>query len=97
MDAIQNFNLTTIAAQLSGHSPVIQEPGQRGHAAVAMLIKQETTSPEVLFIIRAEHDRDPWSGNIGFPGGRLNDPNARPNTMNNAGMSVTPASNVAGR
>ena len=78
MDAIQNMNLTTIAAQLSGHSPLLQEPGQRGHAAVAMIIKKGTTSPEVLFIIRAEHDRDPWSGNIGFPGGRLNDTNESP-------------------
>jgi 8-oxo-dGTP pyrophosphatase MutT (NUDIX family) len=78
MNAIQNLKLTTIATQLSGHSPLIQEPGQRGHAAVAMLIKEGTSSPEVLFIIRAEHDRDPWSGNIGFPGGRLNDANEPP-------------------
>jgi hypothetical protein len=65
MNAIQNLNLTKIAAQLSGHSPLLQEPGQRGHAAVAMIIKKGTTSPEVLFIIRADHDQDPWSGNIG--------------------------------
>ena len=37
-----------------------------------MILKEGTTSPEVLFIIRAQHDQDPWSGNIGFPGGRLN-------------------------
>ncbi|NIQ10962.1 MAG: CoA pyrophosphatase, partial [Gammaproteobacteria bacterium] len=24
------------------------------------------------FIIRAKHEKDPWSGNIAFPGGRLN-------------------------
>ena len=78
MAVIPKLNLTTIAARLSGHSPLLQEPGQRGHAAVAMLIKEGPSSPEVLFIIRAEHDRDPWSGNIGFPGGRLNDTNESP-------------------
>jgi 8-oxo-dGTP pyrophosphatase MutT (NUDIX family) len=25
---------------------------------------------ELLFIRRAEHERDPWSGHVGFPGGR---------------------------
>jgi 8-oxo-dGTP pyrophosphatase MutT (NUDIX family) len=25
---------------------------------------------ELLFIRRAEHDKDPWSGQMGFPGGR---------------------------
>ncbi|KAJ2483690.1 hypothetical protein IWW56_000254 [Coemansia sp. RSA 2131] len=25
---------------------------------------------QILFIQRAQHDRDPWSGNIGFPGGK---------------------------
>ena len=37
-----------------------------------MVLKEGVVSPEVLFIIRAEHDKDPWSGNIAFPGGRLN-------------------------
>jgi 8-oxo-dGTP pyrophosphatase MutT (NUDIX family) len=26
--------------------------------------------PELLFIRRAEHEKDPWSGHMGFPGGR---------------------------
>ena len=78
MYSIQDLSLTTIATRLSAHSPLLQEPGQRGHAAVAMLIKEGAPSPEVLFIIRAEHERDPWSGNIGFPGGRLNDTNESP-------------------
>jgi 8-oxo-dGTP pyrophosphatase MutT (NUDIX family) len=40
---------------------------------VALILRNGKSSPEVLFIIRAQHDDDPWSGNIGFPGGRLND------------------------
>lgn len=72
MTTFQSLNLTSIANHLARHTPQALKPGKRGHAAVAMILKEGATAPEVLFIIRAEHDRDPWSGNIGFPGGRLN-------------------------
>ena len=65
-------NLSTIRAALARHRPEIKPVNDRGHAAVAMLLKEGVCAPEVLFIIRAEHEQDPWSGNIGFPGGRLN-------------------------
>lgn len=39
-------------------------------AAVAMLLRDGPSGPEVLFIRRAEHPRDPWSGHMAFPGGR---------------------------
>jgi len=61
-----------IADSLDAHRPQTLNPNNRGHASVAMLLKEGTSSSEVLFIVRADHDRDPWSGNIGFPGGRLN-------------------------
>lgn len=66
------LNLANIKTCLADHRPAVLQPDSRGHAAVAMLIKNVSQTPEVLFIIRAEHDQDPWSGNIGFPGGRLN-------------------------
>lgn len=72
MTTVKNCDLEIIANALATHDPAILTPDNRGHAAVAMLLKEGSHSPEVLFIIRAEHDRDPWSGNIGFPGGRLN-------------------------
>ena len=34
--------------------------------------------PEILIIQRAEHPRDPWSGHLGFPGGRLEPHDASP-------------------
>ena len=37
-------------------------------AAVLRVVDGE---PEVLFIKRAELERDPWSGHMAFPGGRL--------------------------
>ncbi len=70
--SVKKLNLTNIANCLTNQSPEILPPSQRGHAAVAMILKEGTSSPEVLLIVRAEHDQDPWSGNIGFPGGRLN-------------------------
>ena len=39
-------------------------------AAVAMLLRESASGPEVFFIRRAEQPRDPWSGHMAFPGGR---------------------------
>ncbi len=45
-------------------------------AAVSVILGQNTdagsrTGPDVLFIERATHDGDPWSGHMAFPGGRV--------------------------
>jgi 8-oxo-dGTP pyrophosphatase MutT (NUDIX family) len=40
-------------------------------AAVALVLREGGVGGiELLFIRRAEHDEDPWSGHVGFPGGR---------------------------
>ena len=39
-------------------------------AAVAAVLRQ-VDELEVLLIRRAEHERDPWSGHMAFPGGRV--------------------------
>src|SRR5690606_30206562 len=39
-----------------------------GHAAVSAIF---TADLELLLLRRAEHPRDPWSGHLGFPGGRV--------------------------
>lgn len=39
-------------------------------AAVAMLLRETSSGPEVFFIRRAEQPHDPWSGHMAFPGGR---------------------------
>jgi 8-oxo-dGTP pyrophosphatase MutT (NUDIX family) len=43
----------------------------RTRAAVAMIMHQGADDVEILFIQRAAHDLDPWSGHIAFPGGKL--------------------------
>lgn len=39
-------------------------------AAVAAIVRDTDRGPELLFIRRAEHPNDPWSGHMAFPGGR---------------------------
>jgi 8-oxo-dGTP pyrophosphatase MutT (NUDIX family) len=46
-------------------------PCDRTLAAVAMILHQVADDVEILFIQRASHDLDPWSGHIAFPGGKL--------------------------
>lgn len=40
-------------------------------AAVAMIVSSCAQGLELLFIVRAAHELDPWSGHIAFPGGKL--------------------------
>jgi 8-oxo-dGTP pyrophosphatase MutT (NUDIX family) len=39
-------------------------------AAVAVILREGEAGMEILFIRRAERAEDPWSGQVGFPGGR---------------------------
>ena len=39
-------------------------------AAVAAILRQGSAGVELLFILRAQKDGDPWSGHVAFPGGR---------------------------
>ena len=40
-------------------------------AAVAAILRDGAGDAELLFIRRAEHPKDPWSGHMGLPGGRV--------------------------
>jgi 8-oxo-dGTP pyrophosphatase MutT (NUDIX family) len=70
----QVFDTLTIAAircRLAAWRPEPCPPGSRKTAAVALILREGAAGPEVLFIERARHDDDPWSGDIGFPGGKV--------------------------
>jgi 8-oxo-dGTP pyrophosphatase MutT (NUDIX family) len=45
-------------------------PALASRAAVALILRDGPAGIELLFIRRAEHPRDPWSGQMAFPGGR---------------------------
>ena len=78
MPPVDQLNLASITNALADHHAKTRSPNNRGHAAVTLLLREGSLSPEVLFIIRAKHDQDPWSGNIAFPGGRLNSESESP-------------------
>jgi 8-oxo-dGTP pyrophosphatase MutT (NUDIX family) len=53
---------------------VVPQEEDRIHAAVALVLRQRPASPvELLLIKRAEHPKDPWSGHMALPGGRMED------------------------
>jgi len=62
-------DLERIRAALGRNAPRVLS-GPR-HAAVAMVLRDTGAMPGVLFIERAEHPADPWSGHMAFPGGRV--------------------------
>ena len=62
--------LDLIQKILAEHQPEILEIEAR-RAAVAMILREQGDNMEMLMIRRAEHDGDPWSGDLGFPGGKV--------------------------
>lgn len=61
------------------HNPAVLELSDNKHAAVALVLRQYEREVEALFIERARHQADPWSGQMAFPGGMVepNDVDAR--------------------
>ena len=68
----ERLALTRIRHQLARYSPrVLAESVELAHAAVALILRETSGEAEVLVIWRAEQPGDPWSGHLGFPGGRV--------------------------
>jgi 8-oxo-dGTP pyrophosphatase MutT (NUDIX family) len=66
------LDVARVAAALARHAPRREESVPHGHkAAVAAVLRDGAGGAELLFIRRAEHPRDPWSGQMGLPGGRV--------------------------
>lgn len=64
--------MLSIRTSLQCYNPQIAlEPNVTSFASVALLLRVGDDGPEVLFIHRASQPNDPWSGNLGFPGGRI--------------------------
>jgi 8-oxo-dGTP pyrophosphatase MutT (NUDIX family) len=61
----------SISCLLKHPRPALRDiPGHR-RAAVALLLAETELGCQILFIERATHPGDPWSGNIAFPGGKV--------------------------
>ncbi|MBD2860014.1 CoA pyrophosphatase [Spongiibacter sp. KMU-158] len=73
-------------------------------SAVALIIREHNHQLEVLMIRRAEREGDPWSGQMAFPGGRM-DPDDRGNgritaereTLEEVGIDLDKAGHCIGR
>lgn len=64
--------LGDIAERLGSHKHKKQHiAGRRTRAAVALIMRELPGDLEILFIERATDDRDPWSGHLAFPGGKV--------------------------
>lgn len=68
------LTLPHIRSALAAHRPRLVRPDdfpRHRHAAVALLLRDGATAPEILYLQRAKVVGDPWSGDIGFPGGHI--------------------------
>jgi 8-oxo-dGTP pyrophosphatase MutT (NUDIX family) len=92
--------LDEIETRLAAASPWIDAKPAKMCASVALVLREVGPDLEALFIRRAEHDADPWSGHLAFPGGRLDatDANAREaaerETIEELGIDLADASQV---
>ena len=73
-------DINQVRERLAEHSPQIVNTAAQRQAAVALILRDAGSEPEVLLIQRAEHEEDPWSGDLGFPGGRIETSDASPRT-----------------
>lgn len=64
-------SLADIRRLLADRQPCLLPTGSLKHAAVALVLREGEAGAEVLFIERARHESDPWSGDLGFPGGKV--------------------------
>ena len=65
------LDLDRIRRALRSHTPQLLGPYARRRAAVATILRDAGGGPELLLIERARRTGDPWSGQMGFPGGKL--------------------------
>jgi 8-oxo-dGTP pyrophosphatase MutT (NUDIX family) len=61
--------LPRLERALATHQPRLAEADRC--AAVAAVLRSTAAGEELLFIRRAEHPLDPWSGHMAFPGGMV--------------------------
>lgn len=70
--------LSDLAGRLAAQMPADIAAAGLTPAAVALVLREGGRGLEVLFIERASHDGDPWSGDLGFPGGKVESGDAGP-------------------
>ena len=65
------MTIDRIAAAVRARQPRYAERDEPyWEAAVSIVLREGPGGPDILFVQRAVHEGDPWSGQIGLPGGR---------------------------
>ncbi len=76
------------------YEPTLREGGLQHRAAVAIVLTENAGSLDLLLIERARRAGDPWSGQMAFPGGRVDVADATPRaaaereTLEEVGLSI---------
>lgn len=65
------IHVDNVRGALSVHRPQLVSGPEMPFASVAMILTGGRSDPEVLFIERARREGDRWSGQMAFPGGRV--------------------------
>jgi 8-oxo-dGTP pyrophosphatase MutT (NUDIX family) len=66
------ITVADVRAAMAGFRPqLLPHQEDMKKAAVAAVLRDGGEGAELLFIHRAEHPHDPWSGHMAFPGGRM--------------------------
>jgi 8-oxo-dGTP pyrophosphatase MutT (NUDIX family) len=65
-----DMKIKKIRYTLANHRPAPDMAEATTWAAVALLLQPRRDDLYLLFIHRAHHPQDPWSGHMAFPGGR---------------------------
>ena len=82
---------------LAQHQAYLVGSTDKTRAAVAVVLGPTSEGLQLLFIERAQHPDDPWSGHIAFPGGRIeaDDPSPRAaaerETLEEVGLDLSTA------
>lgn len=98
------LTVDSFRAALGSYQPrLLPEADGQTRAAVAAILRPGENGAEFLFIHRAEDPRDPWSGHMAFPGGRVEPKDADPlaaavrETDEEVGLDLTTAAQQIGR
>ncbi len=78
MSLAQNRISQDVLQAVREYQPRKKSQASRIKAAVCMILREGTQGTEILLMQRAHHKNDPWSGQMGFPGGKIEETDAGP-------------------